>query len=206
LSIISQASPLGFFVSAERFMPVTQITLLPGYGEDIRARLVDRVSAAVRSVIASAEAGTTTYVQEAATYRRDGRVFSGGGAARPVASDVVRAFLQAMQSRDLTLARSFLAPSFSMCFPGGACFTSLEDLVAWGAGRYRGVGKHFDRFDECWAEEGTVVYCHGSLFGQWPDGRAFEGIRFIDRFLVVDGLLARQDVWNDLAEHKGLAP
>ena len=28
---------------------------------------------------------------------------------------------------------------------------------------------------------------------------------FIDRFLVVDGLLARQEVWNDLAEHRSAA-
>lgn len=184
-------------------MPVTQITLLPGYDDEVRARLVDRVSAAVRSVIASAEAGTTTYVQEAVTYRRDGRVFAGGGAARPVAGEVVHAFLQAMQSRDLVLARSFLAPGFSMCFPGGACFSTLDELVAWGATRYRRVSKHFERFDECWAHDGTVVYCHGHLVGQWLDGSAFAGIRFIDRFLVVDGLLVRQDVWNDLSEHRG---
>jgi hypothetical protein len=46
------------------------------------------------------------------------------------------------------------------------------------------------------------VYCHGTLQGQWPDGSAFEGIRFIDRFLVQAGRLVRQDVWNDLAEHQ----
>jgi hypothetical protein len=46
---------------------------------------------------------------------------------------------------------------------------------------------------------------HGVLHGQWPDGAEFDGIRFIDRFLVVDGLLARQEVWNDLAEHRSAA-
>lgn len=34
-------------------MPVTEITLLPGYSEDVRARLVNHVSKAVRSVIAA---------------------------------------------------------------------------------------------------------------------------------------------------------
>ena len=47
-----------------------------------------------------------------------------------------------------------------------------------------------------------MVYCHGTLQGRWLDGSAFSGIRFIDRFLVQGGLLARQDVWNDLAEHR----
>jgi hypothetical protein len=184
-------------------MPITQITLLPGYPAEVRERLVNHVSAAVRSVIASPEAGTTTFVQEAATYRRDGRVFSAGGLAHPPAATLVRDFLEAMQARELERARGFLAPVFEMCFPSGARFRELEELVAWGRSRYQGVGKRFERFDECWAPDGTVVYCHGTLHGHWPDGRAFDGIRFIDRFLVVDGRLARQDVWNDLAEHSG---
>jgi len=45
-----------------------------------------------------------------------------------------------------------------------------------------------------------VVYCHGTLSGEWPDGSAFSGIRFIDRFTVRAGKLADQTVWNDLAE------
>ena len=39
--------------------------------------------------------------------------------------------------------------------------------------------------------------------GIMPDGTPFEGIRFIDRFEVTEGLLTRQDVWNDIAEIKG---
>ena len=137
-------------------MPVTQITLLPGYPPEVRERLVNHVSAAVRSVIASPEAGTTTFVQEAATYRRDGRVFTEGRQAHPPASVLVRAFLQAMQSRELEHARGFLAPGFEMCFPGGARFRHLEELVAWGRERYQSVAKTFERFDECWAADGTV--------------------------------------------------
>ncbi|MEK9895816.1 MAG: hypothetical protein VW518_05245, partial [Burkholderiaceae bacterium] len=64
-------------------MPVTQITLLRGYAADIQTRLVARVSAAVRSVIPAPEAGTTTFVQEVSTYRRDGRVFEQGNVAQP---------------------------------------------------------------------------------------------------------------------------
>jgi hypothetical protein len=46
----------------------------------------------------------------------------------------------------------------------------------------------------------AVVYTRGTLAGEWPDGTAFGGIRFIDRFEVTDGFITRQDVWNDLAE------
>lgn len=183
-------------------MPVTQITLLPGYAPEVRERLVARVSQAVASVIAAPPAGITTFVNEAATYQRDGRVFVAGNAAHPVATDVVRAFLAAMQARDLDLAKSFLAPGFQMQFPGGACFTALEQLVDWGRRRYRSVSKSFERLDEAWTDQATVVHCHGTLSGEWLDGRPFSGIRFIDRFEVREGRLCRQDVWNDLAEHR----
>lgn len=76
----------------------------------------------------------------------------------------------------------------------------LEELVAWSKPRYQRVGKTYERFDECWGDEATVVYCSGTLHGVWLDGTPFDGIRFIDRFEVVDGLLRRQDVWNDMGE------
>ena len=43
-------------------------------------------------------------------------------------------------------------------------------------------------------------YVLGTLFGEWLDGTAFEGIRFIDRFQLSEGLIVRQDVWNDMGE------
>ena len=59
-------------------MPVTQITLLKGYEPEVQARLIGRVSNAVRSVIPAQEAGTTTFIQEVSAYRRDARVMLPG--------------------------------------------------------------------------------------------------------------------------------
>jgi hypothetical protein len=44
------------------------------------------------------------------------------------------------------------------------------------------------------------------LEGVWPDGSVFAGVRFIDRFVLVDGLIQQQDVWNDPAEARPAAP
>ncbi|MDO5604306.1 MAG: nuclear transport factor 2 family protein [Paracoccus sp. (in: a-proteobacteria)] len=115
------------------------------------------------------------------------------------AERIVRAFLAAMEARDLDAARQWLAPDFTMQFPGSPEMTELEQLVAFGSSRYRFVHKTFCAFDSCGQESRTVVICNGWLSGEWPDGSAFKGIRFIDRFELRGGLLLRQDVWNDLA-------
>lgn len=112
----------------------------------------------------------------------------------------VRNYLAAMEARDLDKANNFLADDFQMTFPGGVVFHALEELVAWGKGRYRFVSKTYDRFDEATTNSGMAVYCFGTLAGEWPDGSRFEGVRFIDRFTLRDELLVDQQVWNDLAE------
>jgi hypothetical protein len=88
-------------------------------------------------------------------------------------------------------------------FPGAAPMRDFAELLDWAKERYSRIGTKFERFDECWGQEATVVYCSGTLEGVWLDGTAFAGIRFIDRFEVAAGLIQRQDVWNDLAEVAG---
>jgi ketosteroid isomerase-like protein len=116
------------------------------------------------------------------------------------AAQLVRDYLAAMEARDLDRAKTFLAPGFVMLFPGGLVFTRLEELVARSKPRYRFVKKTYERFDEAVAADCSVVYCFGTLYGEWPDGTPFSGIRFIDRFTVRDDRLADQKVWNDIAE------
>lgn len=108
----------------------------------------------------------------------------------------VKAYLMAMEARDLSAARAMLAPGFTMTFPGGRRMSTLEELIEWARPRYRFVKKTYERFDT----SDDVVYCFGTLHGEWPDGTPFQGIRFIDRFELAGGLITRQDVWNDIAE------
>ena len=78
--------------------------------------------------------------------------------------------------------------------------------IAFSAPRYRNIRKTFLRFDEAPTAEGTVVYSIGTLHGEWPDGTAIDGIRYIDRFTVKDGRLVDQNVWNDMAETRSPLP
>lgn len=183
-------------------MPVVTVTLIEGYDAATRDALMRRLTRAVRGTMAAPLDGTTILINEVApaSYMRGGQAARQPGPALPDAIGLVRDFLAAMEARDLARAQSFLAPDFTMTFPGGARFTRLEDLVAWATGRYRSIRKSFEGFDEALGDDATVVTCHGTLSGEWPDGTAFSGIRFLDRFIVRNGKLAAQQVWNDLAE------
>lgn len=114
--------------------------------------------------------------------------------------NLIRKFLSAMESRDLDSAKTMLAPDFSMTFPGGFKPSGLEDLVAWSKTRYKSVHKTHDRIDEIETADSTIVYIHGTLYGEWLDGTAFSGVRYIDRFTIRNGKIADQNVWNDTAE------
>ena len=117
------------------------------------------------------------------------------------ATALVRDYLAAMEARDLPRAQAMLTADFAMEFPGPVRMTSLAELIAWARPRYRFARKTYERFDEAPTDDGTIVYCFGTLAGEWLDGTPFANIRFIDRFTVRNGLLADQKVWNDMAEH-----
>lgn len=186
-------------------LPVISITLLPGYSPQTEQRLVQRVAQAARSVIAASAAGTTVFVHQASCYQRDGQVFSAGGPARVDASALVRDFLHHMHSRQLDQAAVFLAPDFSMHFPASPIMHKLEELVVWAQSRYQQIGKTYAQFDESWGDESCAVYCSGTLHGIGLDGTPFEGIRFMDRFVIVNGLIQTQEVWNDLVQSQNVA-
>lgn len=110
-------------------------------------------------------------------------------------------YLAAMERRDIDAARSFIAADAEFVFPGGARRSDLAEIVAGSSGRYRSIAKHIERCDLCEQRDGTaIVYVLGSLYGRWPDGTAFSGIRFVDRFEIAGGSIRRQDVWNDSGE------
>jgi len=116
------------------------------------------------------------------------------------AANIVRTYLRLVEARDLDAASEFLADDVSIVFPGGRTFESLTDQVASSAGRFRSVKKTLDHLDVVSDGAETTVYVYGTLAGQALDGSPFDGVRFIDRFALNDGLIVSQMVWNDLAE------
>lgn len=183
-------------------MPVVTITLMEGYDDDTKRAMATRLTDAVRATIAAPLDGITVTVYEvgrAAGYMR-GRTAREPGAPVPDAETVVRDFLAHMEARELDKAMALMADGCTMTFPGAGPMTSIDDVLDWARDRYNRVGKDIEHVDAAPGEDGVTVYVFGTLKGEWLDGRPFSGIRFIDRFVVRDGLITEQRVWNDMGE------
>lgn len=118
------------------------------------------------------------------------------------AGELVEEFLRIIMIPDPEGARAFTAPGMRIRFTGGREFKQPGDTSAFNAGRYAWVKKRFERTDVVAGatEDEAIVYNIGTLYGAWPDGTPFEGNRYVDRYVVRQGLIVQMDVWNDSAE------
>ncbi len=182
-------------------MPIVETHLLEGYAPEDKSRLTAALTHAVRLVIPAPDEAITVMLHEypAEAYARGGE-HRQPAAALPDPAKIVTGYLTAMEARDLDTAQGVLSTEFQMVFPGTPPMTSLTELIDWAKGRYRFVRKSNEAVEAFHSRGVAVVYVRGTLAGEWPDGSAFEGIRFIDRFEVSGGKIIRQDVWNDIAE------
>ena len=116
------------------------------------------------------------------------------------AVEVVTRFLRLMEGRDLVAASRYLAPEVDMVFPGDRHFGDLEALAESARKRYRNVTKNIESVEAIRDGDTSVVYVMGRLSGVSTDDVIFEDVRFIDRLVVENGLIADHRVWNDMAE------
>ena len=184
-------------------MPIVEIHLLEGYDADAKRRLGEGLTDAVRFIVPAPPGAITVMVHEmkAEEYFRGGRART-PAPPLPDPADLVRGYLGLMEARKVAEAEAMLGEGFQMIFPGTQPMKSLQELIDLAAPRYRFVKKTYEGFDAMQGAEAAIVYARGTLSGEWPDGKAFRGIRFIDRFEVMGGKITRQDVWNDIAEIK----
>lgn len=121
-------------------------------------------------------------------------------ASNETACRTVLDYLRAMEARDLDAAQGFLAAGAVLVFPGGRRLTSVHEVAAGSARRYRHVAKTIDRCEAWPTADGISVLVTGTLYGEWADGERFDGIRFMDLFDLADGRITGQYVLNETAE------
>lgn len=185
-------------------MPVIELHVMQGYSDTEKSRLCEALTHAVRIVVPAPPEAVTVMIHDLdpAGYMRGGQHRT-PAPALPNPITVVHDYLTAMEAREIDTASAMLGAGFTMTFPGTGPMTKLEQLIDWAKPRYNFVTKSYVGFEALQTTgDAAVVYARGTLAGEWPDGTPFDGIRFIDRFEVTDGHLARQDVWNDIAETK----
>ncbi|WP_136659129.1 tautomerase family protein [Nitratireductor sp. XY-223] len=182
-------------------MPIVEAHILEGYAPEEKTRLTAALTDAVRLVVPAPDVAITVMLHEypGEAYARGG-VHRAPAPALPKPDRLVLDYLEAMEARELERAEAMLGDGFEMVFPGTAPMTALTELTNWSRSRYRFVKKTYEAVEAFHSGGAAIVYARGTLAGEWLDGAAFDGIRFIDRFEVVGGKIARQDVWNDIAE------
>ena len=120
--------------------------------------------------------------------------------------DLVNEFLRLIMIPDPVSASRFTAPDMKIVFTGKRPMRKPADCTKFNASRYKWVKKRIERTEtvqtdaQSATEQGVVVYSLGTLYGEWPDGSPFEGNRYVDRYVVRNGLITHMDVWNDSAE------
>ena len=185
-------------------MPIVDLHLIEGYNANDKRRLGEVITDAIRFVIPAPAELVTVMIHDLPdeSYYR-GRRIRRPAPAKLDPCKLVQNYLTEMEARDLTRTEANLAEDFEMWFPGALKMTSLEELIQWAKSRYTFVNKSYVGFDALQSpEEEAVVYCRGTLSGEWLDGTPFDDIRFIDRFEILNEKITRQEVWNDIAEKR----
>lgn len=118
----------------------------------------------------------------------------GGNAA------LVDAYLQLCEDREIDKASAFLDPEIRIEFPGNRVHRSLHELFSAAVSDYTWVRKRRTRYFEGVSGNDAVVVSMGGLYGVDLEGHPFDNVRYIDTFVIRDGLIREQLVWNDLAK------
>lgn len=119
---------------------------------------------------------------------------------------LVDRYLLLCEDRRLNEAGLLLAPDALIVFPGGRRFRSPVEIAASATGQYRWVRKRRDRYLVGAEGDRISVTSLGTLYGEGLDGVAFESVRYADVFLLQDGLIVEQHVYNDLALSRNAVP
>ncbi len=172
-------------------MPVVETTILEGYDDATKARLLKGMMRAVRSVMAAPPDGIVTILREVhpSAYARGG-VSRIPGPPLPPAADVAAAFAAALENGDAETAACLAAPDFL----GADIYGERRDL----AGSLAASGKlsrTYQRFEDAMTDEDRIVFAQGTLEGTAPDGTVLTNIRFVDRFRLSGALVAEMETW-----------
>lgn len=117
----------------------------------------------------------------------------------------VERYLSLCQQRDAAGAQAYWSPDAKVVFPGpsgGLTFGSVEEMFASSNRRFRRAAKQPEFYvtGSRRSDDRPVVISTGTLQGETLTGESFSAVRYVDLFVMENGRIREQLVWNDLAE------
>ncbi len=109
-------------------------------------------------------------------------------------------FIQAVNDGDAPRAQACLAPGARLVFPGPTVFHQVADFLEWSGPRYEKVLYTYGPMELVAGAGRTVVYAQGAVSGVFAGGVGFEGVRYVDRFEIENGLIVSKEVWSDMGD------
>lgn len=116
------------------------------------------------------------------------------------AAAMIDEFLRLNEDRKLKEVQAMFAPNCIIEFPGGKKYKDIYEMVENAKDRYNWVRKHRNKYYVGVNGNQTTVTSIGTLYGENLNGVAFKDIRYVDVFIIEDGLITEQHVWNDFSE------
>ncbi len=160
-------------------MPVVQMTVIEGYDDATKARLLKGMTHVVLSVMAAKPDGVVTMLNEvkASAYARGG-VSRVPGPPLPSGIEVIREFSRALSGSDRGQAARYLGEG-CVCTDAGGMERNPLNMPEW-------LGDlDYADFDEALTEDGTVVYA-----------RRQRGAGSVERFHVRHGRIMDIQSWG----------
>jgi hypothetical protein len=121
-------------------------------------------------------------------------------AKKDEARSVVRAFILAVNERNVEAARAATGPGLKMTFPGNTVMHSIDEFFTWVAGRSPKSAYLYDTVDVLEDRDALVAYASGSVVGETVSGLSFSGVRVIDKFVIRNGKVVEKEAWSDMAD------
>lgn len=160
-------------------MPVVQTTIIEGYDDATKARLLKGMTRVVLSVMAAKPDGVVTLLNEVkpSSYARGG-VSRIPGPPLPPAVEVVRRYAAALKADNSSGARELLIDDASFIDGSGRKHDPMSLLSVLGD------LEHTD-FDEALTDEGSMVYARGAT-----------GRNSVERFHILHGRIVSIQSWG----------
>lgn len=117
-----------------------------------------------------------------------------------LARQLIERFIHAVNDRDAPKAQACIAEGGRLVFPGPTVFTQVSDFLEWSGPRYERAVYVYGLMEWVTGSDRTVVYAHGEVSGAFADGVKFEGVRYVDRFEITNGLIVSKEVWSDMGD------